>query len=84
MHLQHSLLEQGQRLYAASDFKHSVQESHKTAAVRGTPAALSHTRFILPLPLLLFFSPFVYVLFILVTQLGPLNNCKSTETKLKP
>lgn len=67
-HLQHDIQEQAKRLYKASDFTHSVQQSHKTAAVRGTPAALPNTQFILPLSLLLFFFLFVYVLFVLMTD----------------
>lgn len=83
MHLQHSIQEQGQRLYEARNFTHTVQESYKTAAVRGTPAALSHTQLILLLSPLLLFSHFVYVLFVLVTELGPSNKLQVYRDKMK-
>lgn len=83
MHLQHTGQEQGQKAVEASDFIHSVQESHKTAAACGTPAALPCTHFILPSSLLLLFSPLVYLLFVLVTELGPLNKLQVFRDKMK-
>lgn len=46
MHLQHtSLKEQGQKAVEINDFTHSVQESHKVAAVPGTPDTFPQTLF---------------------------------------
>lgn len=90
----HALIAQQQKNYAlttqhsraravageASGFALCVQESHKTAAVRGTPAALPSSELVLPLSLLLF-SHCAYFLLVLVTDLESLTNCKSTGIK---